>query len=70
MTIINEGDKVKHKILLISGGLAMNVLEVSDSKALCDFFEDTEMINKQAWFDFDDLEVVIYGDSGFKNASE
>ena len=70
MAIVNEGDKVKHKRLFVNGGLAMSVLEITDSKALCDFFEGADIVNKQEWFDIEDLEVIIYGDSGFRNKGE
>ena len=70
MIAIKTGDQVKHKHQIINGGLAMNVLEIENEQALCDYFEGVEMIDKQKWFDIKDLEIVIYGDGGFKNEGE
>lgn len=48
----------------------MTVLDKLEDKAQCDFFDGKEMINKQDWFNLEDLEIVIYGDGGFKKAGE
>jgi hypothetical protein len=70
MIPIKTGDSVKHKHQNINDGLPMNVLDIVNEQALCDYFEGHEMINKQKWFDIRDLEVVTYGDGGFKNEGE
>jgi|GEM_PF-3600277 len=70
MAPIRSGDYVKHKSLFINGGLAMNVIEVEGSRALCEYFEGAEQIHKQTWFSVNDLEVVTFGDGGFKDAGE
>ena len=70
MTPIKSGDYVKHRTLFVNGGLAMNVIDVEEGKALCEYFDGAEQIHKQAWFSVDDLEVVTFGDGGFRNAGE
>ena len=70
MTSIKVGDKVRHRYRPLNGGLAMNVLNVEDERAYCDFFEGPELINKQDWFPFEELELIIYGDGGFRNEGE
>lgn len=49
MTQIKTGDKARHKKLLLNGGLAMNVLDVKNNQALCEYFEGVEQIHKQTW---------------------
>jgi hypothetical protein len=71
MLQIQAGDKVRHKKMPdINGGLAMNVSNIKNTKALCDYFEGEEVIHKQDWFDTDELEIVIFGEGGFRNAGE
>lgn len=70
MENINPGDQVRHKHLLYNNGLSMNVSEVENDKALCDFFDGPEMEHKQEWFHKNDLEIVRYGDGGFRNQGE
>lgn len=38
MEQIEVGDKVRHKTLIVNGGLGMNVSYVTEDKALCDYF--------------------------------
>ena len=60
--IITIGDSVRHKTLLINGNVPMNVLDVKDNQAFCDYFDnDEDQTNKQKWFDLVNLEKVIYG---------
>lgn len=70
MRQIQEGDKVRHKTIIMNGGLAMNVLKIENGKALCEHFEGPDGIHKQTWVDLSELEVIIYGDGGFKNPGE
>lgn len=51
----------------MNGGLAMNVMEVSEHHVLCEHLEGPEMIHKQTWVDKSQVEVIIYGNGGFKN---
>lgn len=41
----------------------MGVIKMKDGKALCDYFEGPEMINKQEWFNISELEHVNYGNA-------
>ena len=55
---IEVGDTVRHKTQIVNGGMTMNVLKVTEDKALCDHLEGPEAINKQTWFNISDLEIV------------
>ncbi|NNV53849.1 hypothetical protein [Limnovirga soli] len=72
MENIQVGDTVRHKTrILISGGLAFNVLEVEGTKALCEFFDtDPDQTTKQEWFDISDLILIHKVEGGFRNLGE
>lgn len=70
MIQIKEGDYVRHKFGILSGGLQMPVLEVKGDNALCSFFYGDELQHKTDWVPLEELEIVHYGNGGFKNAGE
>lgn len=48
----------------------MTVIEVRGDEAQCDHFEPPEAEHKTSWLKTDDLEIIVYGTGGFKNAGE
>jgi len=70
MIPIKAGDSVRHKKKLINRGLEMTVIEVRGDEAQCDHFEPPEAEHKTSWLKTDDLEIIVYGTGGFKNAGE
>jgi hypothetical protein len=58
--LIEAGDKVRNKYL--NGGLEMNVVDVTEIDALCEYFIP---IHKKVWFPLKDLELVSKADGSF-----
>lgn len=67
MTEIKKGDQVRHKNILMNGGVPMNVIDVKSEQALCDYFEGSDMIHKQNWIDLSQLDKVVYGNGSTPN---
>ena len=70
MKKIKEGDRVRHKDVLINGGLDMPVLEVQNDLAMCNYLDPKDKAFKDAWFKVVDLVLVHEGDGGFRNEGE
>lgn len=70
MTEIKKGDQVRHKKVLMNGGVPMHVFDVKNGQALCEYFEGAEMIHKQNWIDLSQLDKVVYGNSETPNNEE
>ena len=70
MTDIKKGDQVRHKTLFMNGGVPMNVIDVKDGQALCNYFEGKDMIDKQTWIELPQLDKVIYGSNDFPKNDE
>jgi hypothetical protein len=66
MEIINQGDRVSHKNHIYNNGLSMNVIDTSEDKSLCEYFND-KMESKEEWFNNSDLHLVEKSDGGFTN---
>lgn len=66
---IQTGDVVKHKTIIMNGGLGMNVIDTTDNQALVDYF-DIDSVNRQKWIDKTDLEIIHKNDGGFRNEGE
>ncbi|MFL5741921.1 MAG: hypothetical protein ACJ75B_16985 [Flavisolibacter sp.] len=66
---IETGDRVRHKEVLLNGGLAMNVTDTTDTQAQIEYF-DNEGVNKQTWVDKTDLEIIHKVDGGFRKEGE
>lgn len=70
MSEIKQADRVRHKVILLNGGVPMNVLEINANQVKCSHFEGPNQILKETWFDKDDLEIIIYGEGGFTNPND
>lgn len=65
MNTIDLGDKVRHKFDNSYNALQMEVREIEDDKILCDYFDNTEKLMKEKWFNENELEVVQKAEGGF-----
>ncbi len=65
MNTIDFGDKVKHKSDNSYNALQMEVREIEDGKILCDYFDNTEKLMKEKWFNENELELVQKAEGGF-----
>jgi hypothetical protein len=65
MDIIEIGDKVSHKHLLIYNLLLMTVTDTEDGKIFCEYFDNESKIIKQATFETNDLEIIQKVDGAF-----
>ena len=63
MEPIKPGDYVRHKNKLLNSGMPMSVVATDGQKAKCAFFEGSEAIHREAWFDFEELIIVNFGKS-------
>jgi hypothetical protein len=70
MTMIKEGDRVRHSNPLINGGLDMPVLAVEDGKALCTHLRAKDRAFVDDWMDLKNLSLVSEGEGRFKNQGE
>ena len=57
MEKIKKGDQVKHKNNIFNGGVPMSVIDTSEQKANCIYF-DSEYIDRERWFDFSELKII------------
>lgn len=64
MEQIEVGDKVRHKTLIVNGGLGMNVSDVTEDKTLCEYF-DENAVHKKQWFEMKDLTITNKAEGGF-----
>ena len=65
MNTIDLGDKVRHKSDNSYNALQMEVREIEDDKILCDYFDNTEKLMKEKWFNENELELVQKAEGGF-----
>lgn len=65
MNTIDLGDKVRHKSDNSYNALQMEVREIEDDKILCDYFDNTEKVMKEKWFNENELELVQKAEGGF-----
>ena len=63
MNRIQVGDYVRHRTKLLNGGVPMPVVATDGQKAKCSFFEGSESIHLEEWFDIDELTVVNFGNN-------
>jgi hypothetical protein len=65
MNTIDLGDKVRHKSDNSYNALQMEVREIEDDKILCDYFDNTEKLMKEKWFNENEIELVQKAEGGF-----
>lgn len=65
MNTIELGDKVRHKSDNSYNALQMEVREIEVDKFLCDYFDNTEKLTKEKWFNENELELVQKAEGGF-----
>lgn len=65
MNTIDLGDKVRHKSDNSYNALQMEVREIENDKILCDYFDNTEKLMKEKWFNENELELVQKAEGGF-----
>ncbi len=65
MNKIDLGDKVRHKTDNTFNALQMEVKEMEESKILCDYFDNTEKVMKEKWFNENELELIQKAEGGF-----
>jgi hypothetical protein len=65
MNTIEFGDKVRHKSDNKYNALQMEVKEIETGKILCDYFDNTEKVMKEKWFNENELELVQKAEGGF-----
>jgi len=65
MNTIELRDKVRHKSDNSYNALQMEVREIEVDKFLCDYFDNTEKLTKEKWFNENELELVQKAEGGF-----
>ena len=58
MKQFNKGGYVRHKNLIVNGGVPMLVKDVKDQQVQCYFFYGKNGIDKLCWFSFEDVAHV------------
>jgi hypothetical protein len=67
MEQIKHGDKVRHReIININYGLAFEVKDIENDKALCEFYDPKLNKDNTDWFNLSDLILVEKADGGFE----